>query len=228
MVSVCICLAGKLPVCSLRHRVSSRQLFKACGGIPGSSSRHSLSPAYFMGTGGRASQMVFLRNYYVLIHCEGACSTLPLLPSYWEVTVRLTVQRECMKNREEGGWWVMWKVLVFKVLCSECQTLRCILSLGLGGRGSVSRTQTGELRSNVCSFSVEELVADSTRKHLSLERGLLKCVYRLSMQELSPGRPLRGGLFLKYPGSGKQVRGNGKFSDRKKSNNYVFIIYSNY
>lgn len=53
--------------------------------------------------GGRASQMVFLRNYYVLIHCEGACFTLPLLPSYWEVTVRLTVQRECMKNREEGG-----------------------------------------------------------------------------------------------------------------------------
>lgn len=75
----------------------------ACGGIPGSSSRHSLSPAYFMGTGGRASQMVFLRNYYVLIHCEGACCSHPLLPSYWEVTVRLTVRRECMKNREEGG-----------------------------------------------------------------------------------------------------------------------------
>lgn len=75
----------------------------ACGGIPGSSSRHSLPPAYFMGTGGRASQMVFLRNYYVLIHCEGAGCSHPPLPSYWEVTVRLTVQRECMKNREEGG-----------------------------------------------------------------------------------------------------------------------------
>lgn len=46
--------------------------------------------------------MVFLRNYYVLIHCEGACFTLPLLPSYWEVTVRLTVQRECMKNKRGG------------------------------------------------------------------------------------------------------------------------------
>lgn len=55
-----------------------------------------------MGTGGRASQMVFLRNYYVLNHCEGACCSLPLLPSYWEVTVKLTVRRECMKNREEG------------------------------------------------------------------------------------------------------------------------------
>lgn len=98
-VSVCIRLASKLPVRPLRHGLTSRQLFVACGGIPGSSSRRSLSPAYFMGTGGRASQMVFLRNYYVLIHCEGACSSLPLFPSYWEVTLRLTVQRECMKNR---------------------------------------------------------------------------------------------------------------------------------
>lgn len=98
-VSVCICPASKLPVCRLRHRLSSRQLFVSCGGIPGSSSRHSLSPAYFMGTGGRASQMVFLRNYYVLIHCEGACFSLPLFPYYWEVTVRLTEQRECMRNR---------------------------------------------------------------------------------------------------------------------------------
>ena len=56
-----------------------------------------------MGTGGRASQMVFLRNYYVLIHCEGVCCSLPLFPCYWEVTLGLTVQRECIKNREEGG-----------------------------------------------------------------------------------------------------------------------------
>lgn len=102
-VSVFVRTSSKLPVCRLRHRLSSRQLFMACGGIPGSSSRHSLSPAYFMGTGGRASQMVFLRNYYVLIHCEGACSSLPLFPSYWEVTVRLTERRECMRNRGEGG-----------------------------------------------------------------------------------------------------------------------------
>lgn len=46
--------------------------------------------------------MVFLRNYYVLIHCEGACVSLPLFPSYWEVTVRLTEGRERMR-RTEGG-----------------------------------------------------------------------------------------------------------------------------
>lgn len=80
----------------------SAQLFTVCGGIPGSSSRRSLSLACFMGTGGRTSQMVFLRNYYVLIHCERAGWLLPLFPPYWEVTVRLTKGRECMRNGEEG------------------------------------------------------------------------------------------------------------------------------
>lgn len=78
-------------------------------------------PLLTLWEGGRTSQMVFLRNYYVLIHCEGACWLLPLFPSYWEVTVRLTKGRECMRN-----WWVMWKVAVFKVLCSECQAVCCI------------------------------------------------------------------------------------------------------
>lgn len=45
----------------------------------------------------------FSSETYVLIHCEGVCCSLPLFPSYWEVTVRLTKQRECMRNREEGG-----------------------------------------------------------------------------------------------------------------------------
>lgn len=47
--------------------------------------------------------MVFLRNYYVLIHCEGACVSLPLFPSYWEVTVRLTEGRESMRSTEGGS-----------------------------------------------------------------------------------------------------------------------------
>lgn len=88
----------------LRHCLSACQLFVASRGIPGFSGRHSLSPACFMGTGGRACQMVFLRNYYVLIHCEGVWCSLPLLPAYWEVTVRLTVQRECIKSR--GGRFI--------------------------------------------------------------------------------------------------------------------------
>lgn len=46
--------------------------------------------------------MIFLRNYYVLIHCEGACSSLPLFPSYWEVTVGLTEGRERMRSTEGG------------------------------------------------------------------------------------------------------------------------------
>lgn len=107
----------------------SWQLFMVCGGIPGSSSRRSLSPASFMGTGGRTSQMVFLRNYYVLIHCEGACWLLPLFPSYWEVTKSGLPRGGSVweTERREGDWWVMWKVVVFKVLCSECQTVSYIL-----------------------------------------------------------------------------------------------------
>lgn len=52
--------------------------------------------------GGRTGQMVFLRNYYALIHCEGACVSLPLFPSYWEVTVRLTEGRERMRSPDGG------------------------------------------------------------------------------------------------------------------------------
>lgn len=46
--------------------------------------------------------MVFLRNYYVLIHCEGACVSLPLFPSYWEVTVGLTKGGEHVRSTEGG------------------------------------------------------------------------------------------------------------------------------
>lgn len=94
----------------LRRRVglvivcSTRQLFT----LRGNSCflEKSLSLAYFMGTGGgRAGQMVFLRNYHALIHCEGACISLPLFPSYWEVTVSLTEGRERMRRgRETDGW----------------------------------------------------------------------------------------------------------------------------
>ena len=108
-----------------------------CGGIPGSSSRHSLSPAYFMGTGGRTSQMVFLRNYYVLIHSEGACCSLPLFPSYWEVTVRLTKGREC------DGWCERWWYLRFLAL--NVGRLGFILPWSLEDKGEGAE-QAGELR----------------------------------------------------------------------------------
>lgn len=119
VVSVCVCSAGSLPVRLPRHSLSSRQLFVACGGIPSSASRHSLSPAYFMGRGGRAGEMVFLRNYYALIHSEGVCahshsflltgkwhSGLPYRGSVWKTEGREGGREGGEKDRE----WLMGDV----------------------------------------------------------------------------------------------------------------------
>lgn len=47
-------------------------------------------------------------------------------------------------ERREGGWWVMWKVVVFKVLCSECQTVCWILSWDLEDVGEWAEHSAGE------------------------------------------------------------------------------------
>lgn len=88
---------------SWRHSLTAVR--KPVGEFLTPNSRRSAFPLlYFMRIEVRARQMVFLRNYYVLIHGVGACCWLPLFPPYWEVTGELTEQGECMNNRrEEGG-----------------------------------------------------------------------------------------------------------------------------
>lgn len=133
--------AGKLSARQLHRRrvISAHSCSPPAGGIPNSSSRRSLPLARFMGRGvgdgGRTSQMVFLRNYYVLIHSERAGWLLPPFPSYWEVTVERYEGEGMYEKHREGkeAWWLMWKVTIYKARRSECHGTGCVPPWKLAG-----------------------------------------------------------------------------------------------
>lgn len=93
----------------LCHCLSSRQLFVASRGIPGFSGRRSLSLACFMGTGGRACQMVFLRNHYVLIHSWGGVLFTPTASFLLGSDCQAYRTGRVYKNQRREVDVVMWK-----------------------------------------------------------------------------------------------------------------------
>lgn len=191
MVSVCICLAGKLPLCPLRHRLSSWQLFRACGGIPGPSSRHSLSPAYFMGTRGQGKSDGFPQKLLCVDSLWGGVFYTP--------TASFLLGSDCRAYRTEGvyekqrGGRLMGDVKDGKIFkCFFLWMSDSVLhpSLGPGGHWRASR---------MCRWFEEECIFAEFEEaccFLSGEMGLRKCVVFKAWLWNNPGRPLWGGLFM--------------------------------
>lgn len=108
--------------------VSQLDSCSLCGEIPVSSRRHSLSLAYFMGTGGQDRSDGFPQKLLCVDSLWGGVCFTP--------TVSFLLGSDCQAYRREGAyekpgwregaWWVIWKVEVFKVLW-----LRIAVGLGL-------------------------------------------------------------------------------------------------
>lgn len=126
-----------------------------------------------MGTGGRTSQMVFLRNYYVLIHCERAGWLLPLFPSYWEVTVELYegegMYEKQRGGKEAGGWCERWRYI--RVYAPNVRSQAVSVPGSWGEMGAGAQDAEDESR---CSLGLGRSAAHSTLSHLLLWRWDLK------------------------------------------------------